>query len=392
MKKIMIFAAAMSISVMSALTAYAGQWKQDEAGIWYENDDGTWPTGWYEDEDGNWYLFEDSGYAHLGWYEDNGVSYYFFYNNGRMAKECVVGMHGDYYQFDASGAGCRLGEGYSGWIYDGQYWYYRTENGSYAGDGWRTVNGERYFFQEGRMMTGPAEIYGEWYFFDGNGHPVTGLAELDGKYYFVGEDGTLVRNESREIDGVTYSFDENGAAEKPVSEAPVIESVPDWPYKPITYIPPDSEKSDLHKTCDQMADQILAGIVNDGMTQRQKAEAIYAWVRGNMHYSNGYEIDNWVEEAYQGLRRRHGDCYTYFSVSQLLLSRVGIPSIEVVRYTDNHHYWNLVQIDGQWWHFDATPRRLGGYFCLWTDAQMLDYSRSHGGCFEFDRSLYPRTP
>ncbi len=392
MRKSAILTGALLLSVMFASTAYAGQWKHDETGMWYENDDGTWLTGWYEDGNGDWYLFEDSGYAHLGWYEDNGVSYYFFYTDGRMARNCVVGLQDNYYQFDASGAGTLLGEGYSGWIYDGQNWFYLAPNGSYAGTGWRTIDGERYYFDSGRMMTGPAEIDGANYFFDANGHSVTGLVSLGGKYYFVNDDGTLVKNETREIGGVTYSFDENGAADGSAPASFVIVSDADWPYKPITYIPPDSEKSELHRTCDQMADQILAGIVNDGMTQRQKAEAIYAWVRGNMHYSNGYEISNWVEEAYQGLRRRHGDCYTYFSVSQLLLSRVGIPSIEVVRYTDNHHYWNLVQIDGEWWHFDTTPRRLGGYFCLWTDAQMLDYSHSHGDCFEFDRSLYPRTP
>ena len=68
------------------------------------------------------------------------------------------------------------------------------------------------------------------------------------------------------------------------------------------------------------------------------------------------------------------------------------PSIEVIRYTDNDHYWNLTQCDGQWYHFDTTPRSWGGSFCLLTDAEMLAYSHAHGGCFEFDRSLYPPTP
>lgn len=142
-----------------------------------------------------------------------------------------------------------------------------------------------------------------------------------------------------------------------------------------------------------MADAVLAGIVNDSMTQRQKAEAVYAWIRGSFRYSGHSATRDWVQEAYQGIRRRHGDCYTYFAVSQELLTRCGIPCIEVIRYTDNDHYWNLVQLeDGSWYHFDTTPRRAGGYFCLWTDAQMLDYSARHGNSFAFDRSLYPPTP
>lgn len=125
---------------------------------------------------------------------------------------------------------------------------------------------------------------------------------------------------------------------------------------------------------------------------RTAHQAIYNWVRGNIRYSGASATRDWVQEAYQGLRLRRGDCFTYYSVSQLLLSRAGIAGIEVVRSTDNHHYWNLVNIDGSWYHFDATPRRAGGYFFLWTDDQMEQYSRQHGGCFTFDRRLYPATP
>lgn len=164
-----------------------------------------------------------------------------------------------------------------------------------------------------------------------------------------------------------------------------------WPYKPITTV--SAEQQELWQTVSAMADSILAGIVNDRMTDRQKAEAIYAWVRAAFTYSGHTATKDWVQEAYQGFRRRHGDCFTYYSVSAALLMRCGIPCIEVVRSTDNGHYWNLVQLsDGNWYHFDATPRRLGGYFCLCTDAQMSEYSRRYGGFAEFDRSLYPRTP
>lgn len=209
-------------------------------------------------------------------------------------------------------------------------------------------------------------------------------------------DQTVLKNSEKEIDGILYRFDETGrgsmVSQRP--SAPSMNFIPgeDWPYKAVTEIPPENEKTELHRTCDQMADQILSEIINDAMDQRQKAEAIYNWVRGNIRYSGASATRDWVQEAYQGLRLRRGDCFTYYSVSQLLLSRAGIAGIEVVRSTDNHHYWNLVNIDGSWYHFDATPRRAGGYFFLWTDDQMEQYSRQHGGCFTFDRRLYPATP
>lgn len=46
-----------------------------------------------------------------------------------------------------------------------------------------------------------------------------------------------------------------------------------------------------------MADQILSEIINDAMDQRQKAEAIYNWVRGNIRYSGASATRDWVQEA-----------------------------------------------------------------------------------------------
>ncbi len=254
------------------------------------------------------------------------------------------------------------GPGGGSWRQDDIGWWYCYADGTYVASDWLQVNGK-------------------WYHFDGNGYMQTGLILDNGTYYYLrDEDGSMVAGESREINGITYNFDQSGAADV------------EWPYKAITRIPSESEKSDLHKSVDQMCDQILAGITNNSMSQRQKATAIYGWVRGNFRYSGHSATRDWVTEAYQGLRRHHGDCYTYFAVSQALLTRCGIPCIEVIRYTDNDHYWNLVQLEDGWWHFDATPRSAGGYFCLWSDGQMVSYSARHGNCFAFDRSLYPNTP
>ena len=143
---------------------------------------------------------------------------------------------------------------------------------------------------------------------------------------------------------------------------------------------------------DAVCDGILAQITNSSMGERQKAEAIYRWVRGNLRYSGHSSTRDWVTEAYQGFRRRHGDCYTYFSVSQALLTRAGLPSIEVIRSTDNDHYWNMTRVDGTWYHFDTTPRKGGGEFFLLTDQELAAYSSAHNDSHDFDPSLYPATP
>ena len=389
-----VFAAAVFLSAAMCLPAYGGEWKQDEVGKWYENSDGSYATGWLKDGE-SWYYLGENGYAVTRWLELDGSRYYFLTRDGRMYQSCVVNMGDGFYRFHGSGAGEWLGTTYTGWLRDELYWYYRKPNGGFVTDGWQTIDGASYYFEESHLKTGPAVIDGVTCFFDDDGVRKTGLAVYNGRPYYVNEDGSVLVNETRDVDGVTYVFDETGAGTAVIPEPEVPElaaEAENWPYKPILRAPAEDQKSESFRAADQMADQILAGITNGSMSQRQKAEAIYSWIRSNFRYSGHSATRDWGEEAYQGLRKRHGDCYTYFSVAQELLTRSGIDSIEVIRYTDNDHYWNLVCIDGTWYHFDTTPRSAGGYFCLWTDAQMLSYSRQHNNCFAFDRALYPATP
>lgn len=355
-----VWAAALCFSAALTITSFAGELKENEAGIWYENDDGTWKTGWYQTDEGTWYYFDDNGYARKGWYSENGKRYFFRPDSGKMMADRTMKLNGEIYRFDSDGVSVRLSDSYTGWMKDDVGWYYRLSGGGYV-RGWKQVGSIWYYFGEDEYMK-------------------TGPLTVDGVFYYLNEDGSMVKDETRMIDGVAWEFDSSGAGTM------------SWPYKAMAQVTPEDQKSDLEHTVDQMCDQILARITDDSMSKRQKAAAIYSWVRGNFRYSGRSATRDWVQEAYQGLRRHHGDCYTYFAVSQALLTRSGINCIEVIRYTDNDHYWNLVQLEDGWWHFDTTPRSAGGYFCLWTDGQMLSYSARHHNCFAFDRSLYPPTP
>ena len=61
-------------AVSMTAQAYAGEWKQDETGIWYENEDKTWPTGWFQ-EGGDWYYAGGDGYLETGWLQYQGKMY-----------------------------------------------------------------------------------------------------------------------------------------------------------------------------------------------------------------------------------------------------------------------------------------------------------------------------
>lgn len=248
------------------------------------------------------------------------------------------------------------GPGVAKWKQDDKGWYYQEQGGNKIQSSWK-------------------ELEGNWYHFDEQGYMETGCITIDGVLYFLEEDGAMVRDDTRVIDGVTYHFDSSGAG------------VMDWPYKLPLAIPLESEKSDLHKTVDAMADEILSGIIKEGMGEREKATAIYHWVDQNLRYSGFSPVGDWVGGAYDGMRKHHGDCYTYYATSAELLNRAGMQTIEVIRSSDNNHYWNLVKVDGEWYHFDPCPTRTGGVVCLLKDSEIAG-SRSH----KFDPSLYPPTP
>lgn len=143
---------------------------------------------------------------------------------------------------------------------------------------------------------------------------------------------------------------------------------------------------------DRMADSILKSIVKDSWSDQKKAEAIYRYVRRNYSYVDSNDHANWENSALYGLRYGSGNCFVYYSVSRLLLTRCGIPNIEVKRSagSSHGHWWNYVYIDGGWYHFDTTPRRRRATFCLLTDDQLSDYSKAAGNSHIWDKSLLPK--
>ena len=133
-----------------------------------------------------------------------------------------------------------------------------------------------------------------------------------------------------------------------------------------------------------LAESIMAGLWrgNDVETAR----AIFNWVHSNIYYVSISYYQTYEAAAYRGFSQRNGDCYVYFSCCKMLLDIAGIPNMMVTRYpvTGNGHYWNLVQLNGLWYHCDATVfmDHPDMYF-MCTDAEIDDYHH------QFDGSLYP---
>lgn len=149
-------------------------------------------------------------------------------------------------------------------------------------------------------------------------------------------------------------------------------------------------------TINELADNVLAKIINDDMTDKEKLRAIFDYSRNHIAYTGYSDKSDWLQGAYRGFVKANGDCFTYYATARALLTRAGFQNMSVTRVagTPTRHYWSLVLYDGGWYHFDTCLYRRGfPYECfLKTDAQVAEYTERVQYYYEFDHSKFPATP
>jgi len=130
----------------------------------------------------------------------------------------------------------------------------------------------------------------------------------------------------------------------------------------------------------EQVDIILGDIVNSEMSQLERVRAIHAWIRANISYASVIGGPETVlEDAYRALRERRGNCYVFYAIGEVMLTRAGIENRPVDRIpgTPTRHRWSLVNPDNLGWHhFDTTPTRLGlgSETAFFTDSQARDFT------------------
>lgn len=151
-----------------------------------------------------------------------------------------------------------------------------------------------------------------------------------------------------------------------------------------------------YDTVYELADQVLASIITPDMDPALKVQKIWRWTHDNITYAGTRETET-LDGAYSGLRTRRGNCFIYYAVSEVLLTRAGFETMRVTRVGGRtNHFWNLVKVGAGWYHYDATPI-LGTSVNLYmfTNAQAEEYTRHitrntiYTNYYVYDRSSYP---
>ncbi|MBT2291045.1 transglutaminase [Paenibacillus albidus] len=117
-----------------------------------------------------------------------------------------------------------------------------------------------------------------------------------------------------------------------------------------------------------------------GMNPHQKVKAIHDWVVRQLKYDTSYR----KYTAYEALQTGSAVCQGYSLLTYKLLLEAGIPN-KIVEGTakpeggrSQSHAWNLVLLDGRWYHLDTTwddplPDKAGAVstsYYMRTDAQL----------------------
>lgn len=172
-----------------------------------------------------------------------------------------------------------------------------------------------------------------------------------------------------------------------VSDKYLSETKPEVPTH-ITYY--DTGDAALNEKCDAVLNQIA----DTDMTEREIAYAIYKWVETNVVYQGATDSTDWVKAANTALSTRKGNCIAFYSVARALLTRAGFENTVATSYTKDH-YWNMVKVEGSWWHFDCTAGWQGERF-LWTTKQINEYRvvwpSGHVTEYNFNPEGCPETP
>ncbi|MFD1884169.1 transglutaminase domain-containing protein [Paenibacillus wenxiniae] len=121
--------------------------------------------------------------------------------------------------------------------------------------------------------------------------------------------------------------------------------------------------------------QTLANIVTTDMNDHQKVKAIHDWVVRNVKYDETYTRYT----AYEALHDGTAVCQGYALLTYELLKEAGIQNLIVEGTAGGElHAWNLVNLDGTWYHLDTTwddpvpdqGDEVDTTYYLLTDAQM----------------------
>ncbi len=106
---------------------------------------------------------------------------------------------------------------------------------------------------------------------------------------------------------------------------------------------------EVYDTVIEKEKEYVLSLMDDSMTELEKVMLVHNYITTNHTYDYSYTIYN----IYDFFTKRTGVCQAYALAMTYFLRAAGVECVHAYSYEMNHD-WNLVKVDGMWYHVDAT--------------------------------------
>ena len=138
----------------------------------------------------------------------------------------------------------------------------------------------------------------------------------------------------------------------------------------FTYRLSCEEMSNMNRAAEAAANEIMSG-VTDEMTTYDKLKYFHDYL---ITHCESDSEDVYANTIYGALVRGKALCEGYAKSFSYLCNKAGIENIIVTGETDTAHMWNMVKIDGNWYHVDVTWDKPDGMIAeMYPDMVMYQY-------------------
>ena len=285
-------------------------------------------TGWVQ-ENGNWRYYDRDGYYVTNEWKKSNNTWYYLDDDGYMAVNELIEDGDRYYAVDALGAMVKNEwREFASEDDDSETtWYYFQESGKAKDDGFLTIGGNRYHFTDGKMDEGWLQIDDSTYLLNRNhdgtfGAVLKGWAYVDdfdenddvsadeeGWYYF-NDNGKMVKDTEKKINGYYYVFDENGLM------------LDNWVKftKPATASSAEDTIYKFYRTSE--GQRVDKWVYIDDMSEDEGRETEEGWYyfRSGIPYSSTYKTTA-IADGY-GVAKINGKVYCFDETGRMVTGKI----------------------------------------------------------------------
>ena len=248
-------------------------------------------------------------------------------------------------------------------------WWYDEEDGTYAVNGWRWIDGnndgiaENYCFDQNGWLyvsttTPDQKTVNESGARVVNGEVVTMALDSGDESFSVSGGGTL---EAKTYEGIEFSLENLGVSSMAVGsilypKANTVTAQRILEKKAFYETGTDSSwmTSQQQNAVDQFIADWKSGYIQDSMSDEEKCRVIYDWLTENVTYDKSAPND---QSSYGALIDKRCVCGGFANSFMALGKACGL---DVKYLIATNHALNLVNLDGRWYLMDATQKKYKG--------------------------------